>query len=133
MLIRNTTARIFATHLEKKLIALKPGVNDVDPNTWKALKALPVIGHALSEGELVEVGVPEAKAPSVESLKGFKPDDAIKLVKTTVDRELLERWIDGESRKKVLDALEAQLDAVALKGDEPDDNADDDDGSDDEG
>lgn len=133
MLIRNTTARIYGTKLGGDVIALKPGVNDVAPATWAELKKIAVISHSIAEGHLVEVDAPEAKAPAVETLKNFKPDEAIRLVKTTVDRELLERWIDTENRKRVLDALEAQLDAVAVKDSKPDDPDDNADGDDDEG
>ena len=126
VLIKNNLPSIIGTKLDGDFVRLLPGVNELTEKQWKAFDDLPVIKFHIGEGniELVEVKA-EAK------LSDMNAKEAAKLVASTVDKGLLERWAADESRKVVLDAIEKQMDAIAVKtpvdGEDADDETTDED------
>lgn len=92
------------------LFILKPGVNEVEASKVEAALKNPVIKWYVEQG-LIVLG----DGPAPETLEKLKPAEAVALVKKTVDKELLERWFDAEKRKPVLEAIEAQIDAITPK------------------
>lgn len=130
MLIKNTTASIFGSHLtlgdkRRELVTLKPGVNDVAPEVWAKFAALGTVQHAIEAGHLVELGrtLPAAAKAEVK-ITDLPVKDAARLVEQTVDRALLEKWIEQEERAGVLKVLERQIDKVTVKGKGDEDQGD---------
>lgn len=136
MLIKNTTPRIVGTRVGDEKVRLRPGTNDVKPELWEKARKYRAIEAMLDAGELIEPAQKTpAAAPQVTSLEAFNEREAIRLVKETVDPDLLELWAAGEKRKKVAAALEAQAKAIDPKvkpTGEGDDKADQGDEGDDE-
>lgn len=138
IIINNTKSPIATTH-ETKRYTLKPGVNDVPPEVWEAWRATKVMKHYLDEGLIKEPATEDPEAPALQeattpNLSKLSINKSIELVRATLDQELLESWIDGEGREKVLKAIERQLEKIAIKkpADAPagDDNSDDTEGDD---
>ncbi len=119
MIVENTAARIILV-AELKLKkpgrpdeapdALLPGINEVDEAEWAKAEKIPVIQHLIKDGTLKP-----QKGKSAADLSTMKAPEAIELVTNTVDRQLLESWFDAESRKGVLEAIEAQLEEITPK------------------
>jgi hypothetical protein len=131
LLIKNTTPRIVGTRVGDEKVRLRPGTNDVKPELWEEVRKYTAIVAMLDSGDLVEPAQKTpAAAPQVTSLEAFNEREAIRLVKETVDPDLLELWAAGEKRKKVAAALEAQAKAIDPKvkvtgeGDEGDEGDD---------
>jgi hypothetical protein len=131
LLIKNTTPRLVGTRVGDEKVRLHPGTNDVKPELWAKVREYKAIEAMLDSGELVEPAQKTpAAAPQVTSLEAFNEREAIRLVKETVDPDLLELWAAGEKRKKVAAALEAQAKAIDPKvkvtgeGDEGDEGDD---------
>lgn len=125
MLIKNTTTSIISLpgvdgEAHGRLL---PGMNDVKAADWKA--AEPSMALHLERGavEVVEVDSEEPGQPGstsdAASVATMAQKVALKLIAETFDRDLLKRWESEESeankRPKVLAAISAQLEAVALK------------------
>lgn len=113
-IVKNNRAQIFGNHL----MSLIPGVNEVDAKKWAEFKLSPTIKHHIAEGEIEELDLPIAHEDSPVQIGDLNQKDALSLVKATFDKALLDRWAANESRKGVLDALEKQMDAIALKSKE---------------
>lgn len=130
MLIKNTTPKIVGTRVGEEKVRLRPGTNDVKPELWERAREYRAIAAMLDSGEIIEPAQKTpAAAPQVTSLEAFNEREAIRLVKETVDPDLLELWAAGEKRKKVAAALEAQAKAIDPKvktglGDDQGDQAD---------
>ncbi len=90
--------------------ALLPGANEVDEAEWAKAEKIPAIQHMIKEGLLKP-----QRDVSAADLSKLKASDAIDLVNKTVDKALLESWFDAETRKGVLEAIEAQLDEITPK------------------
>ncbi len=98
-------------------LTLKPGVNDVPAEVWQKVVAKygGNLQRLLDDG-IVEV-VEEAGAPiDAAGLATLTERKAVKLVKDTVDEDLLLTWHETEKRKPVVAAIEAQLDVLAKAG-----------------
>lgn len=102
MLIINTQPRLYNI---ANLCDLKPGANEVDAAVWSEAKKIRVVQILVDTGVLVE--------QSITTLKDAKPEDAIKLVKETLDTALLGKWLDAETRRRVKDAINEQLAMLA--------------------
>lgn len=125
MIVENTAARVICVgdlklrkppstppspeNLPPPADALLPGINEVDEAEWAKAEKIPVIQHLIKDGTLKP-----QKGKSAADLSQLKAPEAIELVKNTVDRELLEGWFANEQRKGVLEAIEAQLEEIAL-------------------
>lgn len=119
MIVENTAARVICVaDLKLKTTtkpddlpdALLPGVNEVDPVEWAKAELIPVVQHLIKDGTLVP-----KREQSAADLSGMKATEATKLVENTFDKALLEKWFDGETRKGVLEAIEAQIDQITPK------------------
>lgn len=120
ILVENTQACIFGIGnlpvegiVEPVSVALKPGINQVAPAVWSALEALPVVQERLQLGSLkvaAETENEEIDLPKIAPLK------AIKLVKSTFDRDLLNAWFAVETRPAVVKQIEQQFALLADAG-----------------
>lgn len=103
MLIRNSDTHIWNI---AGAVVLLPGNNEVDEEVWNR----PEVKNSASH--LVEAGLLEVREDvSVKKLSGFKDAEAIRIVKETVDRPLLESWL-ADRRGAVRRAVEAQIAAI---------------------
>jgi len=109
VLIKNNLPSIIGTKFAGDFLRLLPGVNSFTTREWKAFD-LPVIRFHIGEGNIEIV-----EEKSETKLGDMNAKEAAKLVASTVDKGLLERWAADESRKVVLDAIEKQMDAIAVK------------------
>lgn len=100
----------------RDLFTLKPGVNVVEDYQLEEALKLRLFQSYVDEG-VIKI----RSGPAPESLGRMKPVDAVALVKKTVDKSLLEKWFEGERREKVLEAIQAQVDAISkpIQKDEP--------------
>lgn len=90
-----------------------PGVNEVDPKKWAEVEKHPLVKVRLEEG-ILQVLSEGGKGKSAEvSLASFKDKEAVKLVKETVSKPLLEKWLAEEKRSAVKQALQEQLEEIA--------------------
>lgn len=90
-----------------------PGVNEVDPKKWAEVEKHPLVKVRLEEGILQVLSEGGKGKPADVSLASFKEKEAVKLVKETVSKPLLEKWLADEKRGSVKDAIKAQLDEIA--------------------
>jgi hypothetical protein len=101
------------------LFVLKPGINEVPEDLWQKAQKVELVRLMVDE-DILKPG----EGPAPVDLSTLKPAAAVTLVKKTVDRELLERWFDAEKRKPVLEAIQAQVEAITpdktKKGEKPD-------------
>lgn len=106
----------------KSIHRLMPGWNEFPSEVWKKLTEHPQIKRFVDEGiiEFLEEKKVEKKGKkqvvkmigtddSPIDLKDLTEAKAIKIVKETHRRELLQRWRDAETRTKVKRALTKQL------------------------
>lgn len=90
-----------------------PGVNEVDAKKWAEVEKHPLVKVRLEEG-ILQVLSEGGKGKAADiSLANFKEKEAVKLVKETVSKPLLEKWLDDEKRSAVKQALQEQLDEIA--------------------
>lgn len=129
-LIKNNNAQVLVLC---GTVRLMPGVNDVsdkdftkikkskpkgaDGPSWLELLRGTVNDRGLPTLQVIDEGAGSSKTGS-KSLEDMTAVEAIALVKETFDRDLLNTWAEGESRKTVTDAIDAQLDAIKLTEDE---------------
>lgn len=123
---------------------LKPGWNEFPKAVWDQNKDHPQIKKMIAKGKIVVMNetvtitqagkkVKKLVGQTDESvkLKWFDPTRAKEIVKKTLDREILQRWLDAETRSPVKRALEKQIKPLISQpkdedeGDEDDDNSDD--------
>lgn len=88
---------------------LMPGANKISSETAKKMKAHPVIKVMIEEGTLE---FPESVTEEA-GISKLSPGEAISLVESTVDAELLTSWSKGEKRKPVESAIKKQLEKLA--------------------
>ncbi len=97
--------------LQPKNVILKPGVNSIDSEVWLAMKNIANIKDKLENGILkvaLEGGEAEVVS-STESLDSLHYTQANKIIKSTFDIELLNKWRNNETRTAVLKSLDMQL------------------------
>lgn len=92
-------------------LVLMPGVNEVDPEDWKEALKMATTGHMLKEGILELVGGEDAK---IEGLSDVKENEALKIVRETLTKDLLEEWLHDEKRPRVKSEIERQLKKLQL-------------------
>lgn len=117
--IKNSLAKIFGNHLG----SLKPGVNELEEKVWLELAKTPVVKHHVAEGEIEVLDLPRSSPDAPVAIDDLNVKEAIALVKSTFSKDLLNRWAEVESRKQVLDALEKQFDAIDLKKEQGEEEA----------
>lgn len=128
MLIENIKPRL--THI-KPGVMLKPGISFVDDAVWAEFATTKFGKILINEGDLRVVegsqspttssshdmqlgaeGLPDAQHPAASALAGYSEKEAIKNVKGTYDRSLLDAWSTTETRRAVIEAIEKQLDKL---------------------
>ena len=81
-----------------------PGVNEIKDVEWEKVKGHPDVARMLEEGELVLLGGKKGAEFSEMDDKA-----ALKLVKETLDFQVLLKWYKGTESESVKDAIEEQL------------------------
>lgn len=90
---------------------LLPGLNEVNADAWAQAKKLVVVQHYVRTGAFKEVVTKAA------GLRGLSAEEAIDMVKQTLDRSLLKEWKGAETREAVISAIELQIDEVTYHPD----------------
>jgi hypothetical protein len=100
-----------------KSIDLRPGSNlDVDADLWQVAVTLPAVQDLVSKGA-VTVIQPDSKLvknyPDVTiGYKLYSTKDALQLIESSYDLDLLEIWAEGEERPEVVKAIAQQYEAI---------------------
>lgn len=128
------------------------GMNEIKADVWKAVENNPGVVARIARGEIVvksgpvqkkvepkeapkkktpeKKSAPEKKSEVVESessssLADYTAKEACEIVSETMDVETLRKWSEAETRKRVLAAIEKQLETFApTKEGDPDVEAD---------
>lgn len=128
------------------ILWLRPGWNEFPRVVWEQNKSNPLIQKLLKKGKIellehrakVKVKTTSGKTKTVEKLIGaddkpiklkyFDEPLAAKIVKQTLNRDMLQRWLDEERRHRVKKALRKQIKPLlpSRSGDDEDDSFDDD-------
>jgi len=95
--------------------ALLPGINEVDAEEWAKALRIPVVQALVKKGILVPEG---GKKTDITQLDD---DEALSRIGKTVDRALLEKWLAGEKRQRVREAVQAQLETIKPRPPKDDD------------
>jgi hypothetical protein len=130
MLVKNTGVSIIhlpfggdtASELKLKLaktkhakgLTLLPGVNDVPAEAMEAFSNNKSVKRYFDDG-LLET-LEEAGKKDKTSILDMKEAQAKKVIRATMDRDLLMRWAGEEEREDVLSAIQAQLKKIAPPG-----------------
>lgn len=100
--------------LSTRPVRLNPGVNEISADVWAALQERKGIQADLENGRLKLVvtskGAVASKTPA--TLEDLDADEAITLVKNTMDDVLLKVWSKAEKRKQVAAAIDTQIEAL---------------------
>lgn len=104
---------------------LRPGWNEFPKDVWEQNKDHPSIQSMLKSGKIVvmadKVVVQQGKKKIAKvvgqddseiTLEVFPERRAIDIVKNTYDRDLIQRWLDEETRHKVKRALVKQIEPL---------------------
>lgn len=100
-------------------LQLIPGVNEITEEQWEAIKNHPLLPALFKNDsfEWVDGMSPEdkveAKKPE-EVLTGLKDGKAVKVVKETLKKPLLESWKENEKRPEVIQAIDGQINKLKL-------------------
>jgi len=123
---------------------LRPGWNEFPRDAWEQNKENPAIQKMLKKGTIellahkakIKVRTKDGKLKIVERMVGaddapvrlryFDEAMAINIAKGTFDRELLQRWMDEETRHKVKKVLGKQIEPLLNHASDDDDDEDND-------
>ena len=118
-----------ATYDGKQLAHLRPGWNEFPNHIWEQNKNDTEILRMIEEGdiEVMEEKIVEkvgkktivkivGQTDGPVMLKDFDEKKAVDVVNDTYNVDLLQRWMDEESRHKVKRALDKKLKAIHEKG-----------------
>ncbi len=121
---------------------LVPGINQIDDKVWAIAKETFAIKHLLKTGEIVDE-TPEALAQSpakvvaraplsepgepvvveeeapLPSMRDVPADQAVSLIRKTLDVKLLDRWESEDNRQKVLTAISKQRAKIEAAANRP--------------
>jgi hypothetical protein len=133
-----TVQKLDTTQAPQDIHWLRPGWNEFPKKVWEQNKDHPQIQKMLRKGKIVLMSekvtikkagkrVAHVVGPEDEEVKSrwFEEKRAVAIVKETFNRDILQRWLDQESRAKVKRAIEKQLEPLMAKA-EDDDRADED-------
>lgn len=107
-----------ATPDGKEFHHLRPGWQEFPKRIWDLYKDDPEIKRMVADGDIVLMAekVQDGKKTKTigqddqpVDLKDLPIDKAIKIAKETLNRDLLQRWADEETRHKVKRILESQI------------------------
>jgi endonuclease YncB( thermonuclease family) len=111
VLIHNREPRIHCQWgAEGKLVRLMPGINEVEQADFEVMRKNQIFGMYVKAGALEVLEQVTDKQSAVKSLSN---NEAARLVAETADRELLTKWLEGEQRKPVREAIEKQFARLA--------------------
>ena len=102
-------------------LMLMPGLNEVDPAAFDAVKELPAFAALLEDGTIEVLETKGGKSmttkdvPKVDVKKAESGHAVTLTVEDTVDKKLLKEMKKLEKRPEVLDAIEEQLAAIDPK------------------
>lgn len=108
MLINNKYSYIL--HLPEA-ITLMPGMNEVDSKKWDKVKDLPLVQARIDSEQLI---IKELKDGETHILSSLDAKGAIKIVKETFKKELLDDWLTKEKRQNVIKAINEQIKEISL-------------------
>jgi hypothetical protein len=92
-------------------VSLVPGPNEVDDATWAKLTDEKTGNATVRHIVDTEVLVARRGVNSIKDVKSL--DEAVKLVAATGDSAMLDKWLEVETRRKVIDAIEKQKSVIA--------------------
>lgn len=117
-----TEQRIDASLAPQDIKWLRPGWNEFPREVWEQNKSNPGIKKMIADGKIellaekVVTTVGKKKVTKIigqddeeVSLRDFSEVRALQIVKDTLDRDILQRWLDEETRHKVKRALSKQI------------------------
>lgn len=96
-----------------------PGVNDVPDELLALFEDNKLVRRMFEDDDKLEV-VKGAPKKAEVSLSELKAGQAVKLVRETIDVELLTRWRGEEEREDVIKAIDARLKKLEPEGKEKD-------------
>lgn len=116
MLVKIITPNVYgiARKNGKSTIIFIPGINKISGEDWEEIKANPGIKKRI-ENKTIEIVDDREDVESSETLKNHNSQKAIELVTQTLDKNLLEKWKELETRTTVLKAIDKQLGLLELK------------------
>lgn len=97
------------------VVSLRPGVNKLEKREWELIKGHPDVKERLEKKVLEIIEGPKEESGDsgetgeVETLGQLGAPEAKKLVAETHNTDLLNEWLEDESRKGVKAAIEKQL------------------------
>lgn len=95
---------------------LLPGNNEVPDADWEDAKKHPLLKHYIADGSLVEITKPEKdNKKSREGLAQYDLPEAIKIVKGTYDKVLLNKWLMMDGRDGLVTEINKQLAMIEEK------------------
>lgn len=116
MLVKHNNPTFFhLTNNKGEIVSsLIPGVNKIDLETWLEYREHPIVKAMLAEGTLEEEqDIEEVKASGdkgdIHALKGLRLSNAKSLIKETMDKILLNQWLQVEEKDNVKDLIKKQL------------------------
>ena len=92
-------------------VIFKPGLNQLDPKLWAAVKVHPDV-KAMLDDEILEVIGKESD--SAEDLAKMDDKKALKLVADTMDHTVLVKWYAAEKRDSLQVAIRGQLEKLNM-------------------
>lgn len=114
------------THPDGRVIqgrlVLKPGVNEVDPAVWEKVREHPALRKRINQG-LIEVLSQGDESTHGAELRALRPNEARRLVRETIDVDVLTKWHEVEDRDNVLEQIEKQMAKVVKTVDEAENDA----------
>ena len=96
---------------------LMPGTNDVSKDVWERAKKHPAIKSRIKDGKIVFNGAKPSDSEDLGPFEGKNAKDSIEVVEGTLDREVLKKWKDEETRVTVLKAIDAQIEKLTAPKD----------------
>lgn len=114
MLVKLTTPNLYHLSETDKLI---PGMNKVDLEKWLVFREHPIIKLDIENGIIEEEqDIEEVKATGdqsdIHALKGLRFNNARSLIKDTMDKILLNQWLQVEEKDNIKELIKKQLEAL---------------------
>jgi len=97
-----------------KSVLLSPGINQVAKKDWDICKDLPKIKRLVADKK-IKVCVNSDDTTNEFALTKVKVNEAVVLVKKTLNLVLLEDWLAGETRPGVVKAIKQQMQHIEEK------------------
>ncbi|HEY9636530.1 MAG TPA: hypothetical protein V6D14_24225 [Coleofasciculaceae cyanobacterium] len=100
-----------------KSVNLRPGSNlDVDNDLWQVAVTLPAVQDLVNKGAITVIQPDSKLAKNYSDVtigyKLYSTKDALQLIESSYDLDLLEIWSEGEERPEVVKAIAQQYEAI---------------------